>query len=63
MRLDYFVTLLVLAIGHVAADTPANCSYADIEGKWLVMETVRGFDNTITGCDNPSQRELAMHLL
>ena len=47
------VVVSLLALAHTSlADTPANCSYADIMGKWTIYETSRGNDNTIKGCMN-----------
>ena len=31
----------------VAADTPANCSYEDVEGKWVFSIGEGGFDRTL----------------
>lgn len=45
-----FVLVAVFA-DSVLSDTPANCSYVDIQGKWMLMEGDRGFDSTIEGCD------------
>lgn len=32
------------------ADTPANCTYEDIQGRWLFQIGDRGHDNTVN-CD------------
>jgi hypothetical protein len=38
------VLLLYVAISVVFCDTPANCSYEDIRGKWFFHEGPRGND-------------------
>ena len=38
-----FVTL----IAFVAADTPANCTYEDVEGTWVFTVGTGGHDRTV----------------
>lgn len=39
--------LSLCAISAALADTPANCTYEDIEGAWIFHAGHSGFDNTI----------------
>ena len=36
---------------HVKADTPANCTFEDVQGSWIFYETDRGQDKT-TNCSS-----------
>lgn len=44
------MVLLVVVVG-AAADTPANCTFDDVRGDWILYETERTGDATID-CDN-----------
>ena len=44
--------LLSIFISVVSADTPANCTYEDIQGSWFFHVGATGFDNTID-CSKP----------
>eukprot|EP00088_Acartia_fossae_P005496 TRINITY_DN12461_c0_g1_i3.p1 TRINITY_DN12461_c0_g1~~TRINITY_DN12461_c0_g1_i3.p1 ORF type:complete len:477 (-),score=87.30 TRINITY_DN12461_c0_g1_i3:116-1519(-) len=46
--------LSIGVLGSVWADTPANCTYDDIEGVWDFYETARVGDNTID-CSKPGE--------
>ena len=41
---------VVLVVGG-AADTPANCTFDDVQGDWILYETERMGDASID-CDN-----------
>lgn len=45
------VLVLALTTPPILADTPANCTYDDIQGTWNLYETERSGDATID-CDN-----------
>ncbi|XP_053378228.1 dipeptidyl peptidase 1-like [Mercenaria mercenaria] len=61
--------ILVLLCGLVCvfADTPANCTYEDIEGKWIFQIGKMGYDNTVN-CSgfpsvfNPAESQLTVSL-
>lgn len=42
--------LMVVMVG-VQADTPANCTFDDVRGEWILYETERSGDAKID-CDN-----------
>ena len=42
-----FSALLLQYLHVVLADTPANCTYEDIAGKWVLHVGKGGFDNTL----------------
>ena len=46
-----FCAVIVLFLQTVAADTPANCTYEDIVGKWTFGIGKGGFDNSLK-CDD-----------
>lgn len=45
----------------VFADTPANCTYEDIQGRWLFQIGDRGHDNTVN-CDAVGKVETNVYL-
>ena len=40
-------SLLSLAVVGVVGDTPANCSYQDVEGSWIFYESERSSDSSL----------------
>ena len=38
---------LSLALGGVLGDTPANCTYQDVEGSWIFYESERSSDSSL----------------
>jgi len=42
-----YLLLLSLTVGLVVGDTPANCSYEDVEGSWIFYESERSGDSSI----------------
>ena len=38
---------LSLAVTGVVSDTPANCTYQDVEGSWIFYETERSSDSSL----------------
>lgn len=57
-------TLLVFLFGFccfldfVASDTPANCTYEDVRGKWVFYMSERGHDKTVD-CSKPGMLPVA----
>lgn len=45
------LVVLVVAVAGVMGDTPANCTFDDIKGEWMIYETERMGDSSID-CDN-----------
>jgi cathepsin C len=43
----YYLSIFVFTVGGVLCDTPANCTYEDIEGIWDFYETARNGDADI----------------
>ena len=41
------IVALFWLVALVAADTPANCSYEDVKGKWVFSIGEGGFDRTL----------------
>ena len=46
-----FSCLATLTVGLAVADTPANCSYQDVEGSWIFYESERSGDSS-TDCSS-----------
>lgn len=44
----YFVIGALSLLTAVLADTPANCTYEDVQGRWRFQIGSRGHDNTIS---------------
>ncbi|GAB6025551.1 hypothetical protein CHUAL_011282 [Chamberlinius hualienensis] len=44
--------IIGLCVAVAFADTPANCSYPEIEGKWIFQETARSGNNQLN-CTSP----------
>ena len=38
---------LSLVVTGVVSDTPANCTYQDVEGSWIFYETERSSDSSL----------------
>lgn len=48
MKSVYTILVTVLCfIAHASADTPANCTYEDISGKWTFRIGTGGHDRTL----------------
>ena len=45
--ISMYLLLIALSVGLVAGDTPANCSYEDVEGSWIFYESERSGDSSI----------------
>ena len=43
----HLLSLLALGPLLVMADTPANCTFEDVEGSWMFYETDRDNDNSL----------------
>ena len=57
------VSLLALLLPTVFADTPANCSYDEIQGTWSFHIGDKGYDNTIDCSSFSAKTELTVQLL
>lgn len=51
------LVMLALTTTPVLSDTPANCTYDDIQGTWNLYETERSGDATID-CDNMGDKSI-----
>ena len=40
-------SLLSLAVAGVSGDTPANCTYQDVEGSWIFYESEKSGDSSL----------------
>ena len=49
------LAVLVVLSSSVYADTPANCTYDDVQGRWLFMMGPTGGDRTIN-CTDPGKK-------
>jgi len=45
------LSLILITITSISADTPANCTYEDVTGLWVFHEGPRGNDNSIQCTD------------
>jgi hypothetical protein len=50
-------TIISCLLGYTLADTPANCTYEDIRGRWVFSEGPRRFDKTLKCDQNTPQSE------
>ena len=57
------ISLLALLLPTVFADTPANCSYDEIQGTWSFHIGDKGYDNTIDCSSFSAKTELTVQLL
>ena len=55
------VSILLLVPDSTLADTPANCTYEDVEGTWIFYESEKNGDNTIDCANlNPNKGSLSL---
>ncbi len=52
VRALLFATVFCLFTSPVLSDTPANCTFEDIAGTWVLYETPRNGDHSIDCLNN-----------
>lgn len=57
--LELFSATLLLIVGLCNADTPANCTYNDILGKWMLYEGERT-NNRAENCSELGKRAFSL---
>ena len=55
-----FIFSLIVAL--ISADTPANCSYEDIEGNWIFSMSEGNHDRTLD-CDKPGKTYVGLAIM